>query len=224
MTIKVEHLVRHAKPLPCLVQTGCLFVTSAAESVDDTVLGILNKGHTRAEFEASVAACREAGLTMNPTFVAFHPWLTRAGLLETFAVLDNLDLVGSLAPIQLTTRLLVPEGSLLLDLPEHAHLWQELDRARLVHPWAHLDRGVGRPAAPIRVPRSPTPCREGADRWATFDRLWVLAGGNAPTRLTRPEQIVPQFLEPWFCCSEPVGELVTGWNIPEPQEVTAASD
>lgn len=223
VTIKVQHLLRHAKLLPRLAQTGCLFVTSAVESVDDTVLGILDKGHTRAEFEASVAACRTAGVTMNPTFVAFHPWLTRAGLLETFAVLDNLDLVGSLAPIQLTTRLLVPEGSLLLDMSEHAHLWQDLDRARLVHTWTHPDPAMDDLQRRFEAEVADA-CREGADRWATFDRLWALAGGNPPTRLARPEQIVPQFLEPWFCCSEPVGELVTGWNIPEPQEVAAASD
>jgi hypothetical protein len=36
--------------------TGCLFVTSAVESVDDEVLAKLEKGHTRADFIAA-AAC-----------------------------------------------------------------------------------------------------------------------------------------------------------------------
>jgi hypothetical protein len=220
VTIKVEHLLRHAKLLPLLASTGCLFITSAVESVDDHVLAILDKGHTRAEFGAAVAACREAGVTMNPTFVAFHPWLTRPSLLDTFAVLDELDLVGSLAPIQLTTRLLVPEGSLLLDLPEYAHLWQSFDRDRLVYPWTHPDPEMDVLQREFEAEVAEAG-RNGADRYPTFDRLWALAGGNPLPRAKENHAVVPQFMEPWFCCSEPVGELVTGWTIPETPEVIA---
>ena len=58
--------------------TGCAFVTSAVESVDDDVLRLFEKGHTRADFVEAVALCRDAGVTLVPTFVAFHPWLTLA--------------------------------------------------------------------------------------------------------------------------------------------------
>jgi radical SAM superfamily enzyme YgiQ (UPF0313 family) len=211
VTIKVEHLLRHAKLLPRLAATGCLFVTSAVESVSDRVLAILDKGHTRADFIAAVGACRAAGLTMNPTFVAFHPWLTRACLLDTFRVLHDLDLVGSLAPIQLTTRLLVPEGSLLLGMSEYAHLWQPLDHDRLVHPWTHPDPAVDELQLRFEAEVAEAG-RQGWDRYTTFDRLWTLAGGCPPARGARTEVVIPQFLEPWFCCSEPVGELVTGWT------------
>jgi len=47
VTIKIEHLLKFEKHLPALRDTGCLFVISAVESVDDTVLGFLEKGHTR---------------------------------------------------------------------------------------------------------------------------------------------------------------------------------
>jgi radical SAM superfamily enzyme YgiQ (UPF0313 family) len=221
VTIKVEHLLRHATLLPRLAATGCLFVTSAVESVDDTVLAILDKGHTRAEFIASVAACRAAGVVMNPTFVAFHPWLTRADLLDTFDVLNDLDLPASLAPIQLTTRLLVPEGSLLLGMPELAHLWQPLDQDRLVHPWTHPDPEMDCLQREFEAEVAEAG-RNGAGRYTTFDRLWRLAGGHPLPRATQNEAVIPQFMEPWFCCSEPVGELVTGWTIPETQEVIAA--
>jgi radical SAM superfamily enzyme YgiQ (UPF0313 family) len=43
VTIKVEHLLAHAKLLSVLKETGCLFVTTAVESVDDRVLAILEK-------------------------------------------------------------------------------------------------------------------------------------------------------------------------------------
>ena len=38
VTIKVEHLLKHARHLPVLRETGCAFVTTAVESVDDRCL------------------------------------------------------------------------------------------------------------------------------------------------------------------------------------------
>src|SRR5204862_1034077 len=76
VTIKIEHLLDHEDLLPRLRDTGCLFITSAVESVDDAVLRLLEKGHTRQDFFDAVALCREVGLTLVPTFVAFHSWLT----------------------------------------------------------------------------------------------------------------------------------------------------
>ena len=81
-TIKIEHLLRHRELLPLLAASGCLFVTSAVESVDDAVLARLAKGHTAADFEEAVALCREAGLAIAPTFVAFTPWTTVESYLE----------------------------------------------------------------------------------------------------------------------------------------------
>lgn len=211
VTIKVEHVLSRRRLLSTLAATGCLFVTSAVESIDDAVLEIFDKGHTCAEFAEAVAACREAGLVVNPTFVAFHPWLTRSTLLETFAVLDALGLVDSVAPIQLTTRLLVPEGSLLLELPGFAATLEPFDAHRLVHPWTHPDPEID--ALQKRFETAVAEAgRESHDRRTTFDRLWTLAGGTPPTRPPLASVDIPQFLEPWFCCSEPVGELVTGWN------------
>src|SRR6185436_3126922 len=43
VTIKVEHLLKHRELLPLLRSTGCLFVTSAVESLDDHVLSLLDK-------------------------------------------------------------------------------------------------------------------------------------------------------------------------------------
>ena len=57
VTIKIEHLLKHASMLPVLAQTGCLFVTSAVESIDDEVLRHLAKGHTRADFVRGRSAC-----------------------------------------------------------------------------------------------------------------------------------------------------------------------
>ena len=62
--------------LPLLRDTGCAFVTTAVESLDDRVLEILNKGHTRVDFIEVIRASRKVGLPIVPTFVTFTPWLT----------------------------------------------------------------------------------------------------------------------------------------------------
>ncbi len=118
VTIKVEHLLKHRELVPRLAATGCAFVTSAIESIDDVVLGLFDKGHTRADFLEAVALCRAAGVTLVPTFVAFHPWLTLEGYCDLLDTIDALDLVDHLSPIQLAIRLLVPQGSRLLELEQ----------------------------------------------------------------------------------------------------------
>jgi radical SAM superfamily enzyme YgiQ (UPF0313 family) len=121
-TIKVEHLLAHRELLPRLVETGCLFVTSAVESVDDEVLAKLEKGHTRAGFVDAAAACRSAGLTLVPTFVAFTPWTTLDSYRELLLIVEELDLVEHVAPVQWGIRLLVTWNSRLLELPDVASL------------------------------------------------------------------------------------------------------
>src|SRR5439155_1260331 len=58
VTIKIEHLLRYRDLLPHLLNTGCLFITSAVESIDDAVLARLEKGHTRRDFLEAAALCR----------------------------------------------------------------------------------------------------------------------------------------------------------------------
>src|SRR5271165_2762071 len=118
VTIKVEHLLRHRDLLPALKETGCLFVTSAVESLDDAVLEKLAKGHTRAGFEEALALMRAEGLALAPTFIPFTPWTTRQSYGEFLRTLLDLGLADQVAPIQLAIGLLIPEGSLLLDLEE----------------------------------------------------------------------------------------------------------
>ncbi|HMD31364.1 MAG TPA: CUAEP/CCAEP-tail radical SAM protein, partial [Candidatus Acidoferrales bacterium] len=116
VTIKIEHLLRRADLLPMLRDTGCAFVVTAAESVDDVILERLAKGHTRADFLAVVRYCREIGLPLQPTFVPFTPWTTLEGYCDLLRVLVEENLAAGVPPIQLAIRLLLPEGSLLLEL------------------------------------------------------------------------------------------------------------
>ena len=142
VTIKVEHLLEHADALPRLRDTHCAFVTTAVEAVDDHVLARLEKGHTRADFERVVAHTREISLTLAPTFVAFTPWTTLEGYCDLLSTIDRLELVEHVSPIQLAIRLLVTEGSRLLELPDIRAVIGEFNPRSLSYPWAHADDRV----------------------------------------------------------------------------------
>jgi radical SAM superfamily enzyme YgiQ (UPF0313 family) len=142
VTIKVEHLLKHGDCLPKLRDTGCLFVTSAVESVDDAVLERLAKNHTRADFLRVAGMFRKIGLTLAPTFVTFTPWTTLASYCELLEVIREPGLVENVAPIQFAIRLLIPAGSRLLELAEVREIVRPFDDAALVYPWRHADPRV----------------------------------------------------------------------------------
>jgi len=201
VTIKVEHLLRHRDLLPRLRDSGCAFVTSAIESVDDAVLARLEKGHTRQDFVEAVARCRDAGLTIVPTFVAFHPWLTLDGYCDLLDTIAALDLIDHVAPIQLAIRLLIPDGSRMLELPDVRALVQGFDPKTLTHRWTHPDARVDDLQREIA---SLVGVRTTADRRMVFDEISALAHTRAgvrrpETRPARDRATVPYLNEPWYC-------------------------
>ena len=140
--IKVEHLLQQRELLPLLVRTGCLFITSAVESVDDEVLAKLEKGHTRADFYAAAALCRAAGLTLVPTFVAFTPWTTLDGYRDLQDVVEAVGLTSHVSPVQWGIRLLVTWQSRLLELEDIKKVIGPFDQKTLTFPWRHADPRV----------------------------------------------------------------------------------
>jgi radical SAM superfamily enzyme YgiQ (UPF0313 family) len=142
VTIKIEHILRHVDMLGLLRDTGCLMITSAVESIDDEVLVKLRKGHTRADFIDAVGLCKQAGVTLAPTFVPFTPWTTIGGYVELLEQLDALELADGVAPIQLAIRLLVTAESKLLELPDIRDLLDPFDAGSLTFPWRHPDPRV----------------------------------------------------------------------------------
>jgi radical SAM superfamily enzyme YgiQ (UPF0313 family) len=205
-TIKIEHLLRHARHLPALRDTGCLFVTSAVESVDDAVLEKLEKHHTRSDFLKVVALFRNIGLVLQPTFVPFTPWTTLDGFCDLLEVLRANDLVESVAPIQLAIRLLIPAGSRLLELPEIRGLVGAFDEAALAYPWKHPDPLVDRLCEDLqKVVHSGEKMKR--SRAQIFSRIWQaahaaagkfeVAEGAQPVLLSRAA--VPYLNEPWYC-------------------------
>jgi radical SAM superfamily enzyme YgiQ (UPF0313 family) len=193
VTIKVEHLLAHSELLPVLAGTGCVFVTSAVESVDNEVLRQLEKGHTRADFIATAALCREAGLTLSPTFVAFTPWTTIDGYVDLLKVVADLDLVSNVAPVQWGIRLLVTWQSRLLELPEIQSAIGPFDARTLTFPWAHSDPRVDLLQQQVM---SLVGVKGSLSRADMFREVCELAHVNL---LLPSRSAIPYMNEPWYC-------------------------
>lgn len=199
VTIKVEHLLQRRDLLPALRETGCLFVTSAVESLDDAVLEKLQKGHTRADFLEALRLAREAGVALSPTFLPFTPWTTLEGYRAFLRDLAALGLAEQVAPIQLAIRLLIPEGSLMLELPEVRRIIEPFDPRGLCYPWRHEDPRVDDLGSAIQqtIKREE---RRKTGRAEIFRKIWDLAGaGEFPDVVLADRATIPYLTEPWYC-------------------------
>ena len=205
-TIKIQHLIDHKELLPELRASGCLFITSAVEAVDDDILRHLDKNHTSRDFDRAVALTREAGIALAPTFVAFTPWTTLDGTIALLERLLELRLVESVPPVQFTIRLLVPEGSWLLKLPGFRERLLAFDPALLGYPWIHRDPRVDRLQQDLQA--QVARCEQGAvPRREVFAAIWRMAheaaARPAPKLAGDLGAPIPRLSEPWYCCAEP---------------------
>jgi radical SAM superfamily enzyme YgiQ (UPF0313 family) len=208
VTIKIEHLRKYQKHVPRLRDTGCLFVISAVESVDDKILALLDKGHTREDFLHVARTFHSLGMTLHPTFVPLTPWTTMEGYLDLLRVLAAEELVENVAPIQLGIRLLIPEGSRLLELDEVNRLVGAFDAKSLVYPWKNVDPRLDELSEAVQAIAAESDRRK-ESRFVAFGRIWQaaheMAGATAPELCSTKTSHVPvPFLsEPWYCCAEP---------------------
>lgn len=205
-TVKIEHVVRYPGHVETLAGTGCLFLISAVESIDDAILARLAKGHTAWDFEQAVAIARAAGLHLTPTFVPFTPWTTLEGYRALLERLVALRLVESVPAVQLSIRLLVPGGSHLFEIEGFADLVDVFDDDVLGWPWRHPDPAVDALQARVQA-LAEAAADSGEPRRATFEGIWECAHaalGEDPPAL--PDDLgppVPMHSEPWYCCAEP---------------------
>ena len=205
-TIKIQHLIAHAQLLPELRRCGCMFITSAVEAVDDGILRLLAKNHTSRDFDRAVALTRAAGISLAPTFVAFTPWTTLDGYIALLERLLELQLVESVPPVQLCIRLLIPEGSYLLQLPSIKEQLLPFDPKHLGYPWVHGDPRVDALQRDLQalVARSEA---QRLPRREVFAAVWQLSHEAAqrpvPTLSADLGSAIPRLSEPWYCCAEP---------------------
>jgi radical SAM superfamily enzyme YgiQ (UPF0313 family) len=202
VTIKI---LRHVDMVGLLRDTGCLMITSAVESIDDEVLVKLRKGHTRADFIDAVGLCKQAGVTLAPTFVPFTPWTTIGGYVDLLEQLDALELAEGVAPIQLAIRLLVTAESKLLELPDIRALLDPFDAQSLTFPWRHPDPRVDDlQRAVMQIVGGASQ----ASRGDTFDRILTLATGTEDRPARAKGAMPPYMTEGWYCCAEPGPEQI----------------
>ncbi len=212
VTIKIEHVLKHAAALGQLARTGCISITTAAESVDDHVLEVLAKGHSRDDFHRAAALVRAAGICLSPTFIPFTPWTSTAGYLDLLRDIAGLGLVANVAPVQLAIRLLLPPQSRLLEVDALAPYLGDYDSAALSYRWTGSDPAIDELFAIVRriVENGEA---AGASRTEIFASLWRAAHAAcglatspmpAPDRAAHPD--IPVFSEAWYCCAEPTGQ------------------
>jgi hypothetical protein len=165
------------------------------------VLRLLDKGHTRADFVEVAGLCRDAGVTLVPTFVAFHPWLTPDGYCDLLDTIADLDLIDHVAPIQLAIRLLLPDGSRLLELEEIRARIKQFDTGTLAHKWTHRDPEVDRLHHDVNALVGRGLTSERRDLFEAIRSLaYERAGRARPSpRPARDRATVPYLNEPWYC-------------------------
>ena len=204
VTTKVEHLLAHRERLPEFARLGCLFIVSAVESLSDTVLDHLDKGHTRADVLEALRLVRAAGITLRPTWVAFTPWTTLADYREMVDFVEREDLIDAVDPVQYGIRLLVPPGSLLLEHPAMRPHLGPLMADDFYHAWTHPDPAMERLHRDVTALVA-ADAERGEDPAVTFGRVRRLAdeaAGESPRSFAAPaadRPRAPRLTEPWFC-------------------------
>jgi hypothetical protein len=205
-TAKVEHVLKHRSLFPELARLGCLFMVSAVESLSDTVLAQLEKGHTRADVFQALAVVGDAGIALRPSLVSFTPWTSLHDYVDLLDVIEAEGLVDHVDPVQYTIRLLVPPGSALLTRSAIRPFLGPLDQASFTYRWTHPDPRMDplQQAVSALVEEA---TRADEDPLATFHRVRALAWTAHDGRETAPvtptpshrRSRPPHLTEPWFC-------------------------
>ncbi len=208
LTIKVEHLRDHDDLLPRLASAGTLFIVSAFETTDNRTLSLLDKGHDAADMSIVVRRAREHGIDIHPSWMPFVPWTVPDDIVGIFRFLADHDLLGSTDPVQMSIRLLIPRGSLMLDLEEVAAAVTGYNPEVLSYSWRSTDRRSDELQNRFAT-LAETWADSGGDPVETLLAMWadaVEASGGDRVDAMRPALVTtgrPRLTESWFCCAEP---------------------
>jgi len=200
-TTKVEHVLEHRALFGELRATGCVFVVSAFESVNDEILERLDKGHTAADAALAVEILREHDIDVRPSFLPFTPWTTRDDVVQLLDFVAEHDLVAAVDPVQYAIRLLLPADSLLLGLPDLAPHLGSWDATRLTYTWTSAHPSMDELQRELA---SLVECsiERGDSVTATYAAVRA-AVGAPPVDLAHVVTDRPHLTESWFCCAEP---------------------
>jgi hypothetical protein len=132
-----------------------------------------------------------------PSFMPFTPWTTPEDMVELLEFVAAHDLIGNVDPVQYTIRLLLPEGSLLLDHPDMQPYLEGYDAERLSWTWSAEDPEMDDLQAGLAA------LVEGAaaaaeDPALTYERIRAEIGAGGQIEAGSVEGR-PRLTEPWFC-------------------------
>jgi hypothetical protein len=165
-------------------------------------------------------------MTVHPTFVPFSPWTTLESYLHLLRVIYEQKLTENVAPIQLGIRLLIPEGSRMLQLQDIRSAIGPFDPQSLVYPWKNADARVDELSEKVQEIAAAAD-REKVSRSVAFERVWkaahAAAGINPPELETDfAQRPVPFLSEPWYCCAEPTKDQLISIGKPQAPAKTPA--
>ena len=203
-TAKIEHLLEHRVLLPEFARSGCIFIMSAVELLNDRVLKVLQKGHTRADVEAALQITQQAGIALRPSLMPFTPWTTPQDLLDLVDFVAEKEIVAHVDPVQYSIRLLLPPGSPLLALPETQPHLREFDAEKFTFLWTHPDPGMDHLQKEIAA-RAEMAAQSQEDAVASFVAIHdLICRAAAPPSRKKflpplPALAPPRLTEHWFC-------------------------
>ena len=201
-TTKIEHILKNREHFPEFAQLGCRFVISAVETLNEQVLTILEKHHTRADVAEAIDIVHGTGIALRPTWVPFTPWTDLDDYLEILQFIETHGLVYHVDPVQYAVRLLIPPGSYLLNRPETKELSLALDEASFSYTWVHRDARMDELHKTVNA-LVESDARARVDPLKTFYRIWRLAadmqGQSPPTEKKEAHLPAPRLTEAWFC-------------------------
>lgn len=204
-TAKIEHVLEYRQLFSEFRELGCLFMVSAVELLNDTILRYLHKGHTRADVEEAVRITREAGIYMRPSLMPFTPWTALKDFLDIFAFVEEFEIYDQIDPVQYSIRLLVPPGSSILSIPEIKPYINKFNKESLIYEWQHPDPEMDELQIQIsELVEDASISQE--NNFETYLRIRDLACSFAGRAETYPEvthnnrkQFTPRLTEDWFC-------------------------
>lgn len=205
-TIKVEHLLKHRHLLAEMKRCGCAFIVSAVESLNDSVLRHLDKGHSNADVREAFDVLAQAGIALRPSLLPFSPWETLTSYLELLEFFETKHLIEHIDMVHLSIRLLIPPGSALLDAPDSGVWLDELDAEAYTYRWHHPDPRMDRLQQTVSSIVEAAEQRK-ADTVETFFEIKAAALANQGEDFSIAEaieqygvrKILPHLSETWFC-------------------------
>jgi radical SAM superfamily enzyme YgiQ (UPF0313 family) len=205
ITVKVEHILKYREMWSEMASLNVLFVVSAFESVDNDTLEILDKGHTVSDMVEAVEILRHAGIFLRPTWLPFLPWTTPQEIARLMTFLDDHGLASAIDPVQLSIRVLIPEGSLLVAQPEIAKYLSHFDAESLTWSWEFKDPATARLHKELdRIAGEASDCQQDAgDTLLAMRDVISSISGIQLGKLQSSSVVVPRLSESWFCCAEP---------------------